>query len=597
MRIEDYALVGDLQTAALVGRNGSLDWLCLPRFDSSACFSALLGDESHGHWLIEPAGEVIGTSRRYRPGTLILETELETAEGTVRLVDLMPVREREAAPNVLRLVEGVKGTVAMRMSIIIRFDYGATVPWVEASAGGIAAGGGPNAVYLRTPVDLQGKDFTTVAEFTVRERESVPFTLAWSASHEPPPPAIDPTWALATTDAWWREWSGRCAYGGKWRDAVLRSLITLKALTYAPTGGIVAAPTTSLPEQIGGVRNWDYRYCWLRDATFTLNALLLGGLHTRRPRPGATGCCARVAGSRRRLQIMYGVDRRAAAPELELDWLPGYEGAQPVRVGNAASDQFQLDVYGEVMDTLHLARAQGSEPMPADLGTMQVRCSSFLETDWQRARRRHLGGARAAPPLHPLQGDGLGRVRPGGEGRASSYGLDGPVERWRELRDEIHAQVCERATTRSATRSCSTTAPHGLDASLLLIPLVGFLPRRRSARARHGRRDSRRADARRLCLCAIRPPAASTGCRPARVRSCPARSGSPMPGAQGRRTRRKRLFERLLALCNDVGLLAEEYDPGDSRQVGNFPQAFSHLSLVNTAARLSRAADAAATPA
>jgi len=586
VRIEDYALIGDLQTAALVGRNGSLEWLCLPRFDSPACFSALLGDESHGHWLIEPVADVISTSRRYRPGTLVLETDLETADGAVRLIDLMPIRD--GAPNVIRLVEGIRGTVEMRMNLVVRFDYGATVPWVEATEGGIAAGGGPNTIYLRTPVRLRGRDFTTVAEFTVRERETVPFTLAWSPSHEPPPPAIDAGWALATTDSWWREWSGRCAYQGEWREEVLRSLITLKALTYRPTGAIVAAPTTSLPELIGGERNWDYRYCWLRDAALTLEALMIGG-YVEEAQAFRGWLRRATAGLPAQARVMYGIAGERLLPELELDWLPGYEGSKPVRVGNAASDQFQLDVFGELMHAAHPLR--GGEIDAEPIWTRARVVLDFLETAWKepddgiwevRGGRQHFTHSKVMAWV------AFHRAVEVIEG----LGLDGPADRWRAIRDEIHETVCREGFDVERNTFTQYFGSDGLDAATLMIPAVGFLP----------------GDDPRMIgtVEAIRDELMSDGfiyrySTEGGVDGLEGGEGAFLPcsfwfadalSAQGRDDEAREMLERLLAVSNEVGLLAEEYDPKDGRQVGNFPQAFSHLSLVSTAARLSRAASA-----
>ncbi len=374
--IEDYALIGDCHTAALVGRNGSIDWLCFPRFDSGACFAGLLGKPAHGRWLITPAAEVVGTRRQYRDGTLILETEFETSEGAVRIVDCMPLSNERW--DVLRIVEGLRGRVAMRMELAIRFDYGSIVPWVRRSGDTLLATAGPDTLELYTPIDVHGENMKTLAEFQVSEGQRTHFSLNYRPSHEATQQPIDPATALAETEMGWRKWSGRCTYDGRWRDAVARSLITLKALTYAPTGGLVAAPTTSLPERQGGVRNWDYRYCWLRDATFTLNALLLAGYQDEAV-AWREWLLRAVAGVPDDLQILYGVTGTRRLEEYELGWLPGYGGAAPVRVGNAASRQFQLDVYGEVMDTLHLARAAGLEPEPA-AWRIQVACSS----SWNR---------------------------------------------------------------------------------------------------------------------------------------------------------------------------------------------------------------------
>ncbi len=406
--IEGYALIGDTQTAGLVGRDGSIDWLCMPRFDSGACFAALLGDERHGRWLLAPAGEVRSVSRRYRPGTLVLETTFETADGTVRIVDCMP--PREVSPDVVRVVEGISGRVAMRMHLVIRFDYGRIVPWVQRKDDGLMAVAGPDAMNLQTPVHTRGEDLTTVAEFEVAAGESIPFVLTWHPSHEPPSSVSSAAPAIADTEAWWTEWSSRAADHGEWQDAVVTSLVTLKALTYAPTGGIVAAATTSLPEQLGGVRNWDYRFCWLRDATLTLTSLLEAG-YTDEARAWRDWLLRAVAGSPSELQIMYGAAGERRLTELELDWLPGYEGSRPVRIGNAAVEQYQLDIFGEVMDTLHESRCAGIEARRVRV-VAPARADRPSRRSLAGARRGHLGDPRAAPPLHPLEGDGLGGARP-----------------------------------------------------------------------------------------------------------------------------------------------------------------------------------------
>jgi GH15 family glucan-1,4-alpha-glucosidase len=379
-RIEDYALIGDCYTAALVGRDGSIDWLCLPRFDSGACFAALLGSPEHGRWKLAPEEEVHTTRRRYRDNTLILETEHETASGAVTVVDCMPVRTR--APDLVRVVEGKRGQVRMKLELLIRFDYGSIVPWVHRLDGGLAAIGGPDRLLLRTAVPIRNENFRTTAEFTVSAGERVAFTLTWHPSYEETPPLADTGGAIAETERWWRHWADHCTYRGPWRDAVVRSLITLKALTYAPTGGIVAAPTTSLPEQLGGVRNWDYRFCWLRDATFTLFALLNAG-YVEEARAWRGWLLRAVAGRPAEAQIMYGLAGERRLTELELGWLPGYQGARPVRIGNAASNQFQLDVYGEVIDAMYHARAQGLEAEPAGW-TMARVLMDFLASAWEK---------------------------------------------------------------------------------------------------------------------------------------------------------------------------------------------------------------------
>ena len=584
LRIEDYGLIGDTQTAALVGRNGSIDWLCLPRFDSAACFAALLGEAGHGRWLIAPSDPVRAVRRKYRPETLILETELETGEGAIRLIDFMTPRGDE--PDLVRIVEGVRGEVSVSMELIVRFDYGWVVPWVRQLDGHLRAIAGPDALSLWCDVPTHGQDFTTRAEFTVRPGERVPFVLVWHASHLPPPPRTDALQALAATEAWWREWCGRCTYDGPWRDQVLRSLITLKALTYAPTGGIVAAPTTSLPEKIGGVRNWDYRYCWLRDATYTLYALMIGG-YTEEALAWRNWLLRAVAGDPSTMHIMYGVHGERRLPEMELPWLPGYEESRPVRVGNQAATQLQLDVYGEVMDVLHVARRAG---LPRDDEAWEV----------QRVLLRHLEGAWREPD------EGIWEVR--GPRRhfthskvmvwvafdravkaVERFGREGPVDRWRQVREEVHAEVCREGFDERRNTFTQYYGSHALDASLLMIPLVGFLPAtdpRVSGTVRAIERD--------LVVDGFVQ----------RYRTHEDVDGLP-PGEgtftactfwladnyqlQGRFEDARRVFERVLGLCNDLGLMAEQYDPAAGRQLGNFPQAFSHVMLINTARNLARA--------
>jgi GH15 family glucan-1,4-alpha-glucosidase len=581
--VEDYALIGDTRTAALVGRSGSIDWLPLPRFDSGACFAAILGEPKHGRWLIAPAtSEIPATRRRYRENTLVLETEFTTPEGRLRLVDCMP--PDEDIPNVVRIVEGIEGDVPMRMELVIRFDYGWLVPWVRTVDGVLRAIAGPEALALRTPVATRGENLTTVAEFRVRAGERVPFVLSWHSSVEPPPPELDATAAVAAAEAWWRSWVGRCTYEGPWRDEVIRSLITLKALTYSPTGGIVAAPTTSLPEHIGGVRNWDYRYCWLRDATFTLYALLVAGFHEE-------ACAWRdwlvraAAGAPDQLQIMYGVAGEHRIPELTLDWLPGYAGSAPVRVGNAAVQQLQLDVYGEVMDVLHQARRFG---LPPDRFSWEVqrKLLEFLESSWQerdagiwevRGPRQHFTHSKVMAWL--AFDRAVKAVR--------SFGAPGPAERWSRLRDEIHAQICSKGYDAGKRAFVQAYGSKKLDASLLMIPLVGFLPAQ----------DERVVGT----IRAIERELTVDGW--VRRYDADQDSGDGLPPGEGafllcsfwladnyaltgRMDDARALFERLLSVRNDVGLLSEEYDPIARRQLGNFPQAFSHVGLVNTAFNL-----------
>jgi GH15 family glucan-1,4-alpha-glucosidase len=580
--IEDYALIGDCHTAALVGHDGSIDWLCLPRFDSGACFAALLGGPEHGRWLIAPGTDVRRVRRKYRDGTLILETEFETNEGAVRIIDCMPLSNERW--DVLRIVEGLSGRVTMRMELIIRFDYGAIVPWVQRSGDTLLATAGPDTLELHTEVAVHGENMKTAAEFSVSKGERTHFALNYRPSHEATQQAIDPEQTLAATENHWRKWSERCAFQGRWRDAVVRSLITLKALTYAPTGGIVAAPTTSLPEQQGGMRNWDYRYCWLRDATFTLNALLLAGYQDEAV-AWREWLLRAAAGSPEDLQILYSVTGQRRLDEYEIGWLPGYGGAVPVRVGNAASQQFQLDVYGEVMDTLHLARAAGLEPEPA-AWRIQVALLEFLESNWQRSDegiwevrgpRRHFTHSKVMAWV------AFDRAVKD----AARYGLDGPVERWRQVRDAIHAQVCESGFDSQRNAFVQSYGSPHLDASLLLIPQVGFLspedPRVRG---------TVEAIERELVVdgLVLRYSTATD------VDALPPGEGTFLPCSfwladslvlTGRREEGEALFERLLALRNELGLLSEEYDTGARRMLGNFPQALTHMALINTARLLS----------
>jgi GH15 family glucan-1,4-alpha-glucosidase len=580
-RIEDYALIGDLETAALVARDGSIDWLCLPRFDSAACFAALLGNRDHGRWLLCPAGDVRKTERRYRQGTLLLETDFETDSGAVTVVDCMPVRTQK--PELIRLVVGRRGQVPMRLELVIRFEYGAIVPWVRRQDGGIVAIAGPDAVRLRSDVELRGKDFSTIGEFTVSAGQRVGFNLTWHRSYQPPPPPIAAEKALQATQDWWQDWSSRCTYQGEWRDAVLRSLITLKALTFAPAGGIVAAPTTSLPEQLGGVRNWDYRYCWVRDATFTLYALLHSG-YQEEASAWRDWLLRAVAGKASQLSILYGVTGERRLPELELGWLPGYEGAAPVRIGNAAHKQFQLDVFGEIMDALHLARRTGLRPTE-DGWRVQRGLLEFLESHWNepdkgiwevRGPRRHFTNSKmmAWVAFDRAVKD------------AEQFHLEGPIERWRTLRDTIHAAICENAFDPRIGAFVQAYDSHELDASLLMMAHVGFLPPG----------DPRIQGT----VAAIERHLMSDGlvaryATKSAVDGLPPGEGVFLPctfwladtyALMGRRADARRLYEQLLGLCNDVGLLSEEYDTAARRLVGNFPQAFTHVGLVNTAHNL-----------
>jgi GH15 family glucan-1,4-alpha-glucosidase len=582
-RIEDYAMIGDCHTAALVARNGSIDWLCLPRFDSPACFAALLGKPEHGRWLIAPAGEAKCIRRQYRGDTLVLETDFETPDGVVSLIDAMPLREKEL--NLVRMVVGKKGKVAMRTEFILRFEYGSIVPWVRRHERGIRAVAGPDSVILQTDVPLHGKDFTTVADFTVAEGEEVPFVLTWHDSLAPPTSTPHPMRAIRATERWWQEWSHRCTYDGPWRDALMRSLITLKALTYLPTGGLVAAPTTSLPERLGGVRNWDYRYCWVRDATFTLYSLLMGG-YTDEARAWREWLLRAVAGKPSQLNIVYGLAGERRLTEIELGWLPGYENSSPVRAGNDAHRQFQLDVFGEVMDALYLAQRTG---LHADDDTWRLERGllEYLESAWKEPDEG-IWEFRG-PPQHLTHSKVMAWVAVDRMVKtADMLRAKGPVLRWRRLRQQIHDEVCDRGF--DAVENCfvQSYGSKEIDASLLMIPLVGFLPpgdpRVRGtieAIERHLVKDG-----------FVARYATRSG-----VDGLPAGEGAFLPcsfwlvddlNLIGRRDDALRLFERLLGLRNDVGLLSEEYDPEHQRLVGNFPQAFSHVALINSVFNLAR---------
>jgi GH15 family glucan-1,4-alpha-glucosidase len=581
-RIEDYALIGDCHAAALVGRDGSIDWLCLPRFDSGACFAALLGGPEQGRWLLAPRGSECSVRRAYRDETLILETEFETAEGAVRVIDWMPLSNERW--DIVRIVEGLRGRVRMHMELIIRFDYGSIVPWVRRTDGTLLATAGPDTLELHTRVPTHGEDMHTVAEFEVCAGERVPFVLNYRPSHEEMQAAIDAEETLQDTERAWHAWSQRCDFRGRWRSEVLRSLITLKALTYMPTGGIVAAPTTSLPEMLGGVRNWDYRFCWLRDAAFTLNALLLSGYRDE-AQAWREWLLRAVAGSPQDLQILYSVTGERRLDERELGWLPGFAGSVPVRIGNAAARQLQLDVYGEVMDTLHLARAAGLA-LEAHAWHIQRALLDFLEAHWQeadegiwevRGPRRHFTHSKLMAWV------AFDRAVKDVE----QFGLDGPVEAWRRTRDAIHAQVCAAGFDAERNSFVQYYGAQELDASLLLMPLVGFLPT--SDERVRGTIDAVQRELGFEGL--ILRYATRSG-----VDSLPPGEGAFLPCTLwladcllllGRREEAEAWFERVLALCNDVGLLAEEYDPRAGRMLGNFPQALSHTALINTAQLLS----------
>ncbi len=584
MKIEDYGFIGDMRTAALVGRNGSIDWLCLPRFDSNACFAALLGQERNGAWRIAPEGSDAPGRQRYRQDTMILETEFETAEGVVRVIDFMPPHARHR--DVIRVVEGVRGSVRMNMRMVVRFDYGRTVPWVWRDAEGLNAVAGPDALLLRASVPTRGENLSTVARFTVDAGERASFVLTWHPSHHPAPDPIDAYRALEHTELYWREWCSRCTYIGEWREAMIRSLLTLKALTFAPTGGIMAAPTTSLPEQLGGVRNWDYRYCWIRDATFTLFSFMGAG-YTQEAEAWTDWLLRAVAGDPSQLQIMYGAAGERSLPELGLTHLDGYEGAKPVRIGNAAAEQFQLDVYGELMNAMHLARHVGIKT-GAISWRLQRHLVDFVARHWHepdegiweiRGPRRHFVHSKV---MAWVAVDRAVRA-------VEEFNLEGDLEAWRRLRQEIFDDVCTHGY--NADRGSFTQAYDSdlLDAGALMIPLVGFLP------ATDPRMVSTvRTIQRELGRDGLVHRYDST--RSGTVDGLPPGEGAFLPCSfwlvdclylMGEQDEARALFERLLALRNGLGLLAEEYDPEAGRLVGNFPQAFSHVALVNSIHNLS----------
>ncbi len=592
LRIEDYALIGDLQTAALVGTDGSIDWLCLPRFDSAACFAAILGDKDNGHWRMAPEGAGTCTRRGYVGDSLVLESVWETRTGTVKIIDFMP--QRDATPDVMRIVECVSGRVEMTSTLRLRFDYGSIVPWMRREDGHRVAIAGPDSVWLRSEPEVKtwGQQYSTVSSFTVREGEKVAFVLTWHPSHQPRPDLVDPYEALESCISDWEEWAHRCDMKGPYREAVIRSIITLKGLTYAPTGGIAAAPTTSLPEELGGVRNWDYRFCWLRDSTLTLGAMIAAGYQDE-AEAWRDWLLRAVAGDPADLQIMYGLSGERRLPETELPWLAGYAGSRPVRIGNAAVDQLQLDVYGEVIDSLYLAREAGLAPED-HAWYLQLSLLGFLESKWRepdeglwevRGPRRHfvhskvMAWVAADRAVRTLEQDPA---------------LRGDVSRWRAMRDEVHREVCEKGYDPKRNTFTQYYGSKELDAATLLIPQVGFLPPE----------DPR-------VIGTVDAVRAELGTQGGLVRrySTEGRTVDGLPGDEGaflacsfwlanalRMTGRgkeaRELFERLLSLRNDVGLLAEEYDPVAGRQLGNFPQAFSHIALVHTALALSADEDA-----
>ena len=576
-------MIGDCHTAALVSKLGSIDWLCLPHFDSPACFAALLGTDKNGYWSISPVEPIRSLRRRYREGTLILETEFETENGSATLIDCMSVREE--APELLRVVVGTRGQIRMKSELAIRFDYGSVVPWVRRTDDGISAIAGPDMIRLRSEAPLRGEDMKTMSEFTVAKGQQVPFNLTWYPSHQQEPATVDVHSAIQKTEKWWREWSDRCSHQGEWRDAVVRSLITLKGLTFLPTGGIVAAPTTSLPELIGGVRNWDYRFCWVRDATLTLQSLVQAG-YLDEARDWREWLMRAVAGSPAELNIVYGLRGERRLTELELTWLPGYENSAPVRTGNAAYKQYQLDIFGEVANTLFQARQAGLGPSKHNRHDVADAMLEFLETGWKqpdegiwemRGPRRHFVHSKMMAWVavdRLIRSAELGRFAtniPGGK----------------KLRDAIHEQVCREGFDADLNSFVQFYGSKHLDASLLMMPLVGFLPAEDprvigtvKAVEEHLMRDG-------FVERYTQDPA---------VDGIPHGEGAFLACSfwladnyelQGRHKDAVRMFERLLEIRNDVGLLSEEYDPVAKRQLGNFPQAFSHVGLVNTAFNLS----------
>jgi GH15 family glucan-1,4-alpha-glucosidase len=581
LRLEDYGLIGDGQSAALVGLNGSIDWLCLPRFDSGACFAALLGERDHGRWLIAPAGEHHATARRYRDDTLVLETDFTTAEGTVRLIDCMPVRDRR--PDLLRRVECRAGRASIRSELVPRLDYGDVVPWIREVGHRTSAFAGPDRLTLDSDVAHEREGDDLVAEFSLAEGEHADFRLTWSSPRDEPPGRLDVGKGIVETERWWRDWAGACRYDGEYRDAVVRSLITLKALMYQPSGGIVAAPTTSLPEKLGGMRNWDYRFCWIRDATFVLLALLHAGYEGEAV-AWREWLLRAVAGRPEQMQLMYGLEGERRLIEHELDWLPGYAGSRPVRVGNAASRQFQLDVFGELMDALHQARAHGIPPDETAWEVQRV-LVDFLESHWRDPDQgiwEMRGEPRQFTHSKVMAWAAVDRAIHGVE----QFGLEGPLEDWKRLRAEIFDDVCAHGYDRKRNTFTLYYGSRELDAALLLLPAVGFLP------ATDERIEGTiAAIEKRLCTEGFVQRYTMTA-HSERLDSLPRGEGAFLPCTfwladahllAGRRDEGRALFERLLGLRNDLGLLSEEYDAEAGRLVGNFPQALSHLALVNTA--------------
>jgi GH15 family glucan-1,4-alpha-glucosidase len=584
MKLEDYGFIGDTHTGALVGINGSIDWLCTPRFDSDACFAALLGTEKNGHWQISPWDAIKRVRHSYRGDTLVLETVFETTTGTVRLIDFMPLRGRHH--DVVRIVEGMHGRVEMEMNLVIRFDYGMTIPWVKAASHGLTAVAGPSGLVLRADVPTFGEDLSTAARFSVGEGECRSFVLSWYPSNEAPPEPVDARQALDETEKYWRDWSARCTYRGEYREAVIRSLLTLKGLTFASTGGIMAALTTSLPEKLGGVRNWDYRFCWLRDATFTLYSFMQSG-YTEEAAAWTNWLLRSVAGDPAQLQIMYGAAGERRLTEVQLPHLAGYENSVPVRIGNAASEQLQLDVYGEVMDAMHLARGMKIESDPASWH-LQRHLVDYVEANWNKPDEgiwEIRGPRRDFTHSKVMAWVAVDRAVRGVE----EFGLDGPVDRWRQLRDTIHQDVCEKGYHSGRKAFTQFYGSEMLDAALLMIPLVGFLPV-----SDERVRSTVDLIEKELVVDGFVQryhPQLSSG-----VDGLPPGEGSFLPCSfwlvdclhlMDREQEAREMFQRLLAVRTSLGLISEEYDVARHRLIGNFPQAFTHVGLVNTARNLS----------
>ncbi|WP_426408847.1 glycoside hydrolase family 15 protein [Bradyrhizobium ganzhouense] len=592
-KIEDYALIGDCETAALVGRHGSIDWLCWPAFDSDACFAAILGTRENGRWLVAPSGDIAAISRRYLGDTLILETRFETKSGTVALIDFMPPRGK--ASDIVRLVRGVAGTVKMRMELVIRFGFGVDIPWVRRIDHSLLAVAGQDMTVLRTPVETRGEDLTTVADFEVKAGDTVPFVLTYGPSHLDPPAPIDPEIAFRETEKFWEEWSSRSTHDGPYRDLITRSLITLKALTFGPTGGIVAAPTTSLPEKLGGARNWDYRFCWLRDATFTLLALMNSG-YTEEASAWHSWLLRAAAGSPANMQIMYGIWGQRRLLEWEAGWLDGYEGAQPVRVGNAAHAQLQLDVYGELIDAFHQSRM--AKLKLDDEVTWALECAvlQHLAEVWDQPD--HGIWERRGQPRHYVFSKVMTWVAfDRGIKSAETFGFKAPLLHWRALREAIHRDVCNKGFDAEENAFVESYGSKLLDASVLLLPAVGFLPS-----------DDPRI---RGTIAAVEKQIMRDGFVLRHDPRAISEEQQPIEGAflacslwladahvlAGDLDKAQKLFDRVAGLANDVGLLAEEYDSVARRQTGNFPQALTHIALINTAHNLSAARHASEKPA